>query len=95
MGIFKKKVMYTSIPTDGDEERSSYFGESSLAGDESIGNKAAASGFCKLTIFKGVIFVLLCGTIFSGMGCCRIRFHSRKFPSLGNSPYFFYLGCKH
>ena len=64
MGLFKKKIMYTSLPTDGDEERSTYFGESSL--DELTTSKTSTIGACKFTACKAISFVLLCLIVFSG-----------------------------
>ena len=64
MGLFKKKIMYTSLPTDGDEERSTYFGESSL--DELVTSKTSTTGACRLTVCKTIAFLLLLLVVFSG-----------------------------
>ena len=66
MGIFKKKVMYTSLPSDGDEERSTYFGESSLDDGGFSAAKSSVYGICKPTFCKAFAFILVFVVVFSG-----------------------------
>ena len=75
MGIFKKKIMYSSLPTEGDE-RSTYFGESSLDPDELIAPRSSTAGTCKLTVCKAVAFTLLFVGILSGIAECFLHMGS-------------------
>ena len=68
MGIFKKKVMYTSLPTDGEDERSTYFGESSIEDGGSSATMSSSSGICKSTLCKAFAFILVFLVVFSGKG---------------------------
>ena len=67
MSIFKKKIMYTSLSTVEDEDRSSYFGDSSLDGDGLTKTKASKTGVCKLTLCKVSVFVLVFLVVLSGI----------------------------
>lgn len=67
MGIFKKKVMYTSLPTDGEDEKSTYFGESSLGNGELSDSRSSKGGLCKVSVCKVAVFLITFMVIFSGM----------------------------